>query len=212
VKSSASSLLFALVVSLLGVHPAACQEMGPLFLLGSSNHPELTQFNGFGILLGAEIAEGWAVQVSYQSFAQETQRPGTVCIIFEPRMGCRDEEVETSTELSGTRVSLQRTFYLGETLRLGVGGGGSFTSVTAKSTGESGRKADLNAPKTGQLGGMALISGRLQFFESIPLALSGTFSNHWVAFKACATNPHTYDPYCGVSSFQELALGLLLVF
>jgi hypothetical protein len=28
-------------------------------------------------------------------------------VSFEPRMGCRDEEVETFTELSGTRVSLQ---------------------------------------------------------------------------------------------------------
>ena len=84
----------------------------------------------------------------------------------------------------------------------------SFSSLTATTVGESGSDADLNLPLTGQLGVVALLSADVSPLASVPLKLTGTLSRHWVNFNACASLEEIYDPFCGVTAYREIAVGL----
>ena len=103
-------------------------------------------------------------------------------------------------------------FTLVEGVSVGLGGGFSVNSVTATSLGESGRRAELYSPKTAQVGWLALGSAGISPIPSVPLRLVGTVTGHWINFNSCAPLEVIYDPYCGITLFRELEVGITYTF
>jgi len=69
------------------------------------------------------------------------------------------------------------------------------------------------APKTGQLGYLALLKLDLVLPLPLPIRLSGGFTIHWIQFHTCsAYTPSQYDPFCTMTRFQEGELGLSVAF
>ena len=106
-----------------------------------------------------------------------------MCEVYSPRIGCVTEGVDTSARLGGLRVDVLKTLALGDRVRFGAGAGFSFNSLTSKTTGDSGRAADLHLPNTGQIGRQATFTVSVAPVPAIPLRIVGTYSLHWVHFK-----------------------------
>jgi hypothetical protein len=211
----ASRLCFTMTLATLfsgGISPLASQEAGGFWIRSQSDLAELSEPNGFGGYASVPLAEWLQLRASYDRVSQDSKEEGEVCFHYAPNWGCGTELVETSTSLGSLRLSLLPTFRLGELLRMEAGGGISFSQISATSMGESGRKANLESPKGGQLGYVALVSMGLTPIRRLPLTLVGTASSHWVGFEHCVSYEEVYDPFCGTTNFSEITVGLALHF
>ncbi len=192
--------------------PLGAQEAGPLFILGQADHPELPNPHGWGAFAAVPLAEWAQLRVSYERVSQNSRGEGLVCTRYAPNLGCAIEATRTESGLGSLRLSLLPTLTLGEFARVGAGGGISFTEVTVRSTGASGRKANLDFPNTGQLGYLALASLTLTPSGALPLRLVGATTAHWINFKNCVSYDQIYDPFCGTTLFREVSLGVAIGF
>ena len=175
----------------------------------TSGNPELPHAGGYGAFVQLELG-GWEGRVTLLRYDDRTEKRGTVCQVYAPRMGCVIEGVSTSARLSGARLMLMRSLGLGGSVRLGAGAGVSFNSLDASSVGESGRVADLYQPNTGQIGYLGAASVWISPVASVPVRLVGSASGHWIRFNGC-TDPEDrtsgYAPFCGWDRFLEVQLG-----
>ena len=198
---------------LLGQKDPLLEEMGVLAVAARSGNPEFPSPVGFEIHSTWTFQRHWIFKLSFHRMEDETRKVGTVCKTYAPHIGCHEELTHSQMALAGLRGGILRTLVFGRSLRVGLGGGLSFNGVNASNRGESGQRADLLAPKTGQVGYLALASLDLILPLPFPLRLSGGVSNHWVHFHTCSgSSPPQYDPFCSMASFQEGTLGFSLAF
>jgi hypothetical protein len=203
------TLALALSLSSLGWMPeVSSQELGVFVFRGNSEMLEFPDPVGVGLFASVEIQDTWSFRLTVQSFSQSTQKEGRVCVRYLPPLSCRTEHVQTSASMSGLRGTLSRAIPLGERLRLGVGGGFSFNSVAVTSTGESGYPADLERPRTGQIGYLGVLDAEVTPVSAWPLRLILGVTGHWVSFNACYPGLSSYSPFCGLTDFREIKVGL----
>lgn len=194
--------------------PLNAQEVEVFFHAASSDHVELPSPIGFGASVQAEFIEDWLFRLTYARATDETRKMGTVCITYAPRIECNPEEVETSVLFRGGRFTLQRALRLGDLLRIGLGGGASFSLLSADAFGVTGRRADLHVPQTGQIGYLAQATLALAPVRAIPLRLTAGYGSHWVDFNGCVFNTDRttgYTPFCGTTRFDEWQVGVSYV-
>lgn len=207
-------LAVPLLASLAVLPPrAAGQELGVVAVRATSGNPEFPHAAGTGVYAQLEAA-GWATRLTLLRYSDDTEKSGTVCKVYSPRIGCRTEGTSTSARLSGLRLTVLRSLRLGEVAQLGLGGGMSFNSLSASSVGESGQRADLFLPNTGQIGYVGAASVGVTPVPVIPVRLTGAASGHWIRFNGCADpedRTSGYAPFCGWERFVEVQVGVSVV-
>jgi len=204
--------LLPAVVAILaaGAGSVGAQDLGIVAVSAASQNAELPDPRGYGALVQFRSAP-WLFRISYLRYSDETRKDGTVCRVYSPRIGCRIEGVETSARMGGLRVVAERGVRLGERLEVGLGGGLSFNSLTVDAMGESGLRADLQMPHTGQIGYLGSGSVAVLPVPSVPVRLVAGYTGHWVKFRGCASaedRTSGYAPFCGWDRFTELQAGL----
>lgn len=191
---------------------AGAQEVGAWVVRATSDNPELPSPSGFGAQ--AEWDAGPVrVTLSWVRYADDTDKPGVVCTVYSPRIGCHVEGVSTSARMSGLRFTLLPALPLGDALEVRAGGGISFSQVRASSLGVSGYRGDMHLPNSGQIGYLAAASLALAPLRSVPARVVAGLAGHWVDFHGCVDPTDVtsgYAPFCGWSRFTELHLGLTL--
>jgi hypothetical protein len=205
-----SSLATVLVTLAAGAGPLGAQDLGLLGVGVASENLELPDPQGFGVFVQLRSAP-WIFRVSYLRYSDETRKTGTVCRVYSPRIGCRTEGVATSARMGGLRAVAERPLRVGRSLELGVGGGLSFNSLTVDARGESGLRADLYMPKTGQIGYLGSTSFALTPASSLPVRLVAGITGHWVKFRGCVSaedKTSGYAPFCGWNRFTEVHAGV----
>jgi hypothetical protein len=207
-----SRLAAVLVALAAGAGSAGAQDLGLVAVGASSANVELPDPQGFGAFAQFR-SDPWLVRLTYLRYSADTQKSGTVCRVYSPRIGCRTEGVATSARMGGLRLTAERAVRFGERLELGAGGGLSFNSLTADARGESGFRADLHMPNTGQIGYLGSASLGVAPMTSIPVKVVAGLTGHWVKFHGCvsaADQPSGYAPFCGWDRFTELQVGISL--
>ena len=199
---------FAGVLLLGDPAPLSSQEAGLAYTTVSSDNPILSEPSGFEFFTSVPLFEWLQMSLSYQRISQDATGQGEVCVRYAPNLSCGIETVRTESAMGSIKLSFLPSIQLGDKLRMGAGGGVSFSSLDATSLGESGRLANLEVPNTGQLGYQALASLSLTPFPSVPVTVVGTVTGLWVNFHACVTYEEIYDPFCGKSRFDEFSAGL----
>jgi len=194
------------------VAPSAveAQELGLVAVGATSENVEFPDPSGFGAYAQFRSAP-WLFRISYLRYSDDTRKSGTVCQVYSPRIGCRTEGVATSSRMGGLRLTAERALRLGELMEIGVGGGLSFNSLTVDAWGESGFRADLHMPNTGQIGYLGSASLALAPMPSVPVRLVAGLSGHWVKFRGCVSaedRTSGYAPFCGWTRFTEVQAGL----
>ncbi|MGD8321312.1 MAG: hypothetical protein PVJ02_12680 [Gemmatimonadota bacterium] len=203
----------ALLATGLVTSPLAGQTLGVEKVQSSSPNPELPAPRGWGVFGEMEVREGWLAGLSYARYHDATYKSGVVCQVYSPRIGCGTEGVSSSAQMGGLRFTAQRILRVGWALQLGAGVGISFSSLSMSSAGDSGRRADLQLPHTGQIGYLALGSVSVTPVPAVPVHVVGRWLAHWVDFRGCSDpqDPNSgYAPFCGVDRFDEIHLGLSL--
>lgn len=188
---------------------AAAQTLGATAVWASSPNAELPHPQGLGVFAQVDAA-GFGFRLSYVRYSDSTRKQGTVCQVYSPRIECGPEDVETLARLGGLRAVVLKTVSLGGLVEFGAGGGLSFNSLTATSVGDSGRRADLLMPNTGQIGGHATATLSVTPVPGVPLRLVGSYALHWVKFRGCASledRTSGYAPFCGTDRFREVQVG-----
>lgn len=189
------------------------EEVGVLAVAARSDSPEFPSPLGFEVHSTWTFQRQWLFRLSFHRLTDETHKEGRVCKSYAPHISCHQELTHSDMALAGLRGGILRTVIFGKSLRMGFGGGLSFNDVNASIIGESGQRADLLAPKTSQVGYLALLSLDYVLPLPFPIRLSGGITSHWVQFHTCSgSNPPQYDPFCTMSRFQEGELGLSMAF
>ena len=189
------------------------QDVGIFTSVAQSENVEFPNPRGFGAFASWEFGGEWLFRLSFHRLNEETRKLGRVCMTYSPLFSCVQTMTLTDATISSLRGGLLRLQEWGERFTLGFGGGLSFNDVNARSRGVDGRLADLLAPKTGQVGYLALLSADLVLHRGLPLKLAGGFSNHWVHFHICSgEDPPQHDPFCKISQFREVEIGLAISF
>lgn len=189
------------------------QELGLVAVGASSRNAELPDPDGLGAFAQIRRAP-WLFRLTYLWYSDETSKSGTVCRVYSPRIGCRTEGVETSARMGGVRLTVERAVRVGERLEMGAGGGLSFNSLTADAWGESGLRADLHMPNTGQIGYLGSASLAVSPVPSVPVRLVAALTGHLVKFRGCVSaedKTSGYAPFCGWERFTELQAGISVV-
>jgi len=208
-----SPALIALGLLVCAATPVRAQELGLLAVHASSDNVELPSPDGFGAFAEFDFSP-LRLRLTYLRYADDTRKSGVVCQVYSPRIGCHTEGVATSARLSGLRMTLMRGFRVGDLLEVSGGGGLSFNQLSVTSTGESGWRADLLMPNSGQIGYVGSASAALTPIRGVPVKLVGGASGHWVRFRGCASaedRTSGYAPFCGWDRFTEVQLGVSVV-
>ncbi len=204
----------ALCLAVPTARPVRAQEVALLFVHAASPNAELSAPTGFG-LAGTVEVRSWLLQAAFARYTDETFKPGVVCRVYSPRIDCGPEEVETSTALGGLRLEVMRAWHPAQALRVGVGGGVSFSALSATADGVSGRRADIHLPNAGQLGVLGLVSVDVAPLPGLPLRLRGSYAAHLVRFRGCVDpedpTASSNVPFCGDQRFDELSAGMTWV-
>jgi hypothetical protein len=206
------SLSFAGALLSFPCSPLSSQEAGVAYAAVRSDNPILSEPRGFEFFASVPLFEWLQLELSYHKISQDITDEGQVCVRYAPNLSCNIETVNTETAMGSIKLSFLPSVQLGEMVRLGAGGGVSFSSLDATSLGESGRLANLEVPNTGQLGYQAVAAVSLTPFPDVPLSLVGSLTGLWVDFKACVTYREVYDPFCGKARFDEISAGLAYQF
>jgi hypothetical protein len=193
--------------------PSLFQELGGVFTVSNSHHPELPSPVGFGAFARWSFAGSWLFRLSYHRAWEKTRKMGTVCDQYSQRINCRQEPVETHITFTGLRGVFSRTARVGRWGELGLGAGVSFNHVHPEAMSLAGLPADLLIPNAGQIGYLASASVAVSPTPRVPILLVGGYTGHWVSFKGCSgEDPPQYDPFCGWGRFKEVELGLSYTF
>lgn len=199
-----------LVMLASGARSLHAQELGLLAVGAASDNVELPTPRGF-VAFGQLRRASWLFRLSLVRYDDATDKAGTVCQVYSPRIGCRAEGVSTTARMGGLRFTAMRAVRVGELLELGFGGGLSFNQLSAEARGESGSRADLHLPNTGQIGYLGTASVAVAPVPALPVKLVAGLSGHWVEFRGCVSaedRTSGYAPFCGWDRFTEAQAGL----
>ncbi len=205
-----SRLPAVLVMLAAGAGSLGAQDLGLVAVGASSGNVELSDPQGFGAFAQLR-SDSWLFRLTYLRYSDETRKSGTVCRVYSPRIGCRTEGVATSARMGGLRLTAERAVRFGERLEMGAGGGLSFNSLTADAWGESGSRADLHMPNTGQIGYLGTAFLAVSPVPSVPVKLVAGLTGHWVKFRGCVSaedKTSGYAPFCGWERFTEFQAGI----
>lgn len=210
----AVSLLLAVFLTPLSAQDdRLLQNLGIYGKVATTENREFPSPRALGIRSTWGFGGHWLFTLALERMEDESQKVGTICRIYAPHISCNQAMTFNEVKMTSLRGGLLRTVVLGRVLRLGAGAGLSFNVMNAESWGENGWKADLLAPKTGQVGYLALLSAEFIPLPAIPLRLTGGLGSHWVHFHTCSgADPPQYDPFCTISWFKEAEVGLSLAF
>jgi hypothetical protein len=203
-------IFVALLCLASAARPLGAQELGLVAVAARSGNAELPDPYGLGAFAQFRGAS-WLFRLSLVRYGDDTDKAGTVCQVYSPRIGCHVEKVSTSARMGGLRLTAMRGLKVRHLLDLGVGGGLSFNQLTAEAKGESGFRADLQTPNTGQIGYLGITSIALTPIPSVPVKLVAGLTGHWVRFRGCASaedKTSGYAPFCGWNRFTEVQAGL----
>jgi hypothetical protein len=207
------ALLLSTLSPLHGQEQSLLEEVTLFVVMATSDNPEFKSPMGFGVRSTWSFGGHWLFRLGYQRMTDESRKVGTVCKSYAPHISCTQAMTHSQMTLAGLRGGLLRTVVLGNYLRFGLGGGLSFNDLNARKVGEDGLRADLLAPKTGLVGYLALVSAEAIPFPGLPIRLTGDLINHWVHFHTCSgSDPPQYDPFCKISPFREVEIGLAISF
>lgn len=184
------------------------QELGVLGIKARSGHVELPSPAGFGVFGEVPSGRMWVFGLALTRLTDRTVKEGWVCQVYAPRINCTQEEVTGEPQITSVRLHALRTLLAGQRLRLMVGGGPTFNTLSVDAVGESGRAADMFLSKAIQLGGHLRLSLAAHPFPGVPLRLSASVMGHWINFRACS-DPEDYDyydPFCGTDRLDEVHL------
>jgi hypothetical protein len=202
--------LLAAVVLLAAATPpatAGAQEISVFGMLTTSTNVEFPSPRGIGASVLKEVHGDWLLRLAYVRSYDSTEKPGAVCIVYSPRIGCHTEDVSTSDSFSGLRFGVMRALRLKDVARIGAGLGISLNSIHVDATGVSGQRADLELPLTGEIGYLAMLHLSLSPVPSLPFRITAGLQRHWVHFEACS-DPPIYAPFCGIDTFREAEVGI----
>lgn len=202
---AAASALVALL-SLPGTGGA--QEVGLSFTRSASDLPGLAAPSGFLFSFRAEATERLSVRAGIYRKRDEGVRQGRVCIQYEPPVGCQMEEVRSETGLRGVHLATYLRQPLHRTFDVELGAGVALNRVSAEDRTESGRRSDLFVQNSGQPGVLLGATGRFRPAPGVPVTLEVGVSQQYVRLNACSDDAWRYDPYCGVTGFQEVRVGV----
>lgn len=218
-RSIEYSALASLCLSLASVSPLSSQEssifeeLGVFAISTSSEHVELPSPMGFGGFARFRIGGPFDFRLSYHRVSDETHKTGVVCDQYSQRINCRPEMTHTTVGFSSVRGGVSGGIQFGKWVRIRLDGGVSFSHVTPESVDDTGWRADLLDPNTGQVGYFTGVSTTVSVLENIPLKLIGGVTSHWVEFNGCSgEDPPQYDPFCGRAVSRDLELGLSFAF
>lgn len=186
------------------------QELGLHLVTAASNHREMPSPRGLMLSLAAPVRAGWEGWATLSRISDETFKDGVVCrVATADRIGCTVEAVRTRVSLTGFRGGVARTLDLKGALGARLAGGLSFSQVSARAEGVSGRKAELLTPNGGQIGFFGALLLHWRPLETLPLRLAGRLEIHRVRFSACShPTVAVYDPFCESGTFREVGLGV----
>jgi hypothetical protein len=187
--------------------PADAQEIGVFAVRSTSTNTELPTPAGVGVAVARDVGHGLMLRLSYARMHDATEKPGTVCTVSSPRIGCHTEEVSTTDTFSGLRFGVLEAVHVQGVVRVGLGLGISLNAVGVDARGESGRRADLEVPRTGQVGYLGMLTLDVHPLRAIPLQITGSVFRHWVHWEACSYPP-VDSPFCSYDTFREAELGL----
>jgi hypothetical protein len=207
-------LLLAVFLGPLGAQEdRLLQDLGLYGKVASTGNREFPSPRALGIRSTWSFGKHWLFTLALERMKDESQKLGTICRIYAPHISCNQAMTYNEMKMTSLRGGLLRTVVLGRLLRLGFGVGFSFNVLNADSRGDNGWKADLLAPKTGQVGYLSLFSAEFIPLPALPLRLTGGLGSHWVHFHTCSgADPPQYDPFCKMSWFKEAEVGLSLAF
>ncbi|MCG6957959.1 MAG: hypothetical protein LJF04_18360 [Gemmatimonadetes bacterium] len=208
-NSSYRSLLPVFTLLAIAALPrgAGAQEISAFGMVAPSSNVEFPSPRGIGASVLKEVHGDWLVRLSYARIYDSTEKPGQVCVVYSPPIGCHTEDVSTSDSFSGLRFGIMRAVRLKSIARIGAGLGISMSSIHVEATGVSGQRADLERPLTAQTGYLAMLHVSVSPVPSLPFRITAGLQRHWVHFKSCA-DPPTYDPFCGIDTFREAEVGI----
>ncbi|MCG6987696.1 MAG: hypothetical protein LJF06_05905 [Gemmatimonadetes bacterium] len=202
--------LLALALTM-AASPARAQEVAAFGVLTSSTNVEFPSPRGWGVSVLKALHSDWLLRLSYARTYDSVVKPGTVCVVYSPRIGCHTEIVSTKDSFSGLRFGAMRAVHLKSYARVGLGVGISFNSIRDFGRGEtSGQVADLELPLGGEIGYLAMLHIRISPVPHFPLVLTAGLQQHWVHFDGCS-DPPIYAPFCGVDAFTETEVGIAYV-
>lgn len=187
--------------------PSAAQEFAAYGVQATSTSVEFPSPRGVGASVTKEIHDDWLLRLAYVRMYDDTDKPGAVCIVYSPRIGCYTEEVSTTDSFSGLRFGIMRAVSYANLVRVSGGIGISLSSIHVNAQGVSGRRADLELPLTGEIGYLAMFHVSVSPVPGFPLRVTAGLQRHWVHFEACS-DPPMYAPFCGVDTFREAEVGL----
>jgi hypothetical protein len=186
---------------------AGAQEISAFGMLTTTTNVEFPSPRGIGASVLKEVHGDWLLRLAYVRSYDSTEKPGVVCIVYSPRIGCHTEDVSTSDSFSGLRFGVMRAVHLKDVARIGAGLGISLNSIHVEAQGVSGQPADLELPLTGEIGYLAMLHLSLSPVPSLPLRITAGLQRHWVHFEACS-DPPIYAPFCGIDTFREAEVGI----
>lgn len=182
-----------------------------MMVRASSTNPELPDPQGIGLFAQFEARSGFGFRMMYVRTSNDTDKPGIVCQVYSPRIGCITEGVVTSAGVGSFRAEGTRAVPLGERLQVDISAGATFNSLSVEATGISGRPADTGVPSSGHIGGLGSVGLAVTPLPSVPLTLRAMGSLHWIRFNGCESpdDPTSgYAPFCGTDRFREIQVGV----
>jgi hypothetical protein len=187
--------------------PVRAQEFGAYHASGGSSLPEFEHADGLGLYFLLHM-RGVSVLGNTYSHSNSTPVMARLCSRLTPPSNCIDREMERESRLRGAAVSALVPV-VGRRVRLELGGGLSFSVVSATDIGPAeNRRSALFTQPTGQPGVLTAVAVRARPLDAVPFVLHMSAGNHHIRLTACGEYPGMDDPFCGSMNLRELRLGV----
>jgi hypothetical protein len=189
--------------------PAAvdAQELSVYHSVARSDIPEIAEAGGFGVTLGFRTGRV-QLRPGVLHHNQTTTVNSRVCLNYELRVGCQDEDVERSARLSGLQLVAAVPMQPVPMLGFEVAGGITLSQLTASDRTASRRASNLFANPSGQWGVMLLAGAQLRPLPAVPLTVKAAVGNHRMRLTSCGEYAWDYSPFCGTTDIREVRVGL----
>jgi hypothetical protein len=207
-RSTLSGAVLALAAFLSLPGAASAQEVGLFLSQGATGLDELARPSGFALSYRVAPTPRLSLRATLFRKSDAFDRTSRVCIQYEPAVGCNNEFVQTETRLHGVVLAAHLRQRLHDLVEIEGGGGVSMSRVGASEVTESGRTSDLFTQNTGQPGVVLGGAFRVRPARRIPVTLEVGVAQQFIRMNACSDDPWRYDPYCGVTGFREIRVGL----
>ena len=223
--------VLVLLVCFVTAETALGQELETFRISGRSNNPALASYSGFGVATSFILTGRLRIRAAWEQGSTTTARAGWVCTIPGDRICDFETGIIDEARRRGASVMLLADLALSDRVRLSAGAGPHFTSLEWGATSEYGRSGVIRlacggpycvvverrpralAPKTLQLGVVLGGEVRIRPVTTMPVVISAGWDRKLILMNGCVTSDErTYAPFCGWQRFDELRLGIGIVF